>query len=261
MAIPEYDNAAKWAVFFRSLPMRQKIILGVIVVLILGIFLYFWLGPMRTLRNENEQLKNNLSEAQKEIITVRDKKDELHRENLHLQELIDPIRKKAELLYPEMETAAAIAKLSEDLQNVRSLATRDVYKPLIKEQRDRLVIALKDFLSAHSTLTLTVSIIVQQGNSPRVKVANDLKNYLEEAGCNVKLNPVMSFYSGIPPDISIEMNPEDLGLAQGFAQIVGTLFINKQFAGIKREKFERGHIEITINGDPLFAESGIVTFR
>ncbi len=261
MAIPEYDNAAKWAAFFRSLPVRQKIIISIIVALILGIFLYFWLGPMRTLRNENAQLKTDLSEAQKVIVTIRDKKDELHRENLHLQELIDPIKKKAELLYPEMETAAAIAKLSEDLQNVRSLATRDVYKPLIKEQRDRLVIALKDLLSAHSTMNLTASIIVQQGNSPRVKVANDLKNYLEEAGWNVKLNPVMSFYSGIPPDISIEMNPNDLRLAQGFAQIVGTLFINKQFAGIKKEKFERGHLEITINGDPLFAESGIVTFR
>ena len=61
MAIPEYDNAAKWVAFFRSLPMRQRIILGVIVVLILGIFLYFWLGPMRTLRNENEYLKTLLS--------------------------------------------------------------------------------------------------------------------------------------------------------------------------------------------------------
>jgi cell division protein FtsB len=94
MAIPEYDSAAKWAAFFRSLPRRQKIIFGVIVVLILGIFLYFWFGPMRTLRNENAQLKTNLSDAQKEIVTARDKKDELHRENLHLQELIDPIRKK-----------------------------------------------------------------------------------------------------------------------------------------------------------------------
>jgi hypothetical protein len=108
---------------------------------------------------------------------------------------------------------------------------------------------------------LNVSIVVQQGNSPRVKVANDLKEYLREAGWNVKLNPVMSFYSGISPDISIEMNPDDLILAQGFAQIVGALFINKRFAGIKREKFERGHIKITINGDPLFAESGVVTFR
>lgn len=261
MAIPEYDNAAKWIAFFRSLPRWQKTISIVIVALILGILFYVWLVPMRTLRNENAQLKSDLSEAQKEIVTIRDKKDELHRENLHLQELIDPIRKKAELLYPEMETVAAIAKLSEDLQNVRSLATRDVYKPLIKEQRDRLVIALKDLLSAHSTLKVSVSIVVQQGNSPRVKVASDLKDFLEEAGWNAKLNPVMSFYNGIPPDISIEMNPDDLGLAQGFAQIVGTLFINKQFAGIKREKYERGHIEITINGDPLFAESGVVTFR
>jgi hypothetical protein len=71
----------------------------------------------------------------------------------------------------------------------------------------------------------------------------------------------MSLYSGTPPDISIEMHPDDMKLAQEFAGIVGTLFINKQFAGIKRNQFSRGHLEITINGDPLFAESGIVTFR
>lgn len=61
MAIPDFDNAAKWVAFFCRRPKWQKIIL--FVILVLGIFLYFWLGPMRTPQNENVQLKKDLSEA------------------------------------------------------------------------------------------------------------------------------------------------------------------------------------------------------
>jgi hypothetical protein len=261
MSIPEYDNAAKWATFFRRLPFWLKALLGMAVIVAVAIFLYARFGPIRELQRENLSLKNGLSQAQSEISSLRDKKDELHRENLHLKELIDPIKKKAELIYPEMEAAAAIAKLAENLQNVRSLATRDVYKPLAQDNKDMMIAALKELQTLHSALPVSVSILVDQGSVPRSRVANDLKQYLQEAGWDVKLSTVMTFYSGTPLDISIKNHPDDMKLAQEFTGIVGRLFINKQFAGIKRDKFSRGHLEIKINGDPLFAESGIVTFR
>jgi hypothetical protein len=71
----------------------------------------------------------------------------------------------------------------------------------------------------------------------------------------------MLFYKGMPPDISIELHPEDISLVDQLSSIIGTFFINKRFTGIKKHDFSRGHVEITINGDPLFTESGIVTFR
>jgi predicted RNase H-like nuclease (RuvC/YqgF family) len=175
MSIPEYDNAAKWAAFFRRLPFCLKALLGMALIVAVAIFLYARFGPIGELQRENLSLKNNLSQAQSEISSLRDKKDELHRENLHLKELIDPIKKKAELLYPEMETATAIAKLAEDLQNVRLLATRDVYKPLAQDQKDKMIAALKELQMLHSGLPVSVSIVAQQGSSPRARVANDFK--------------------------------------------------------------------------------------
>ena len=261
MSIPEYDNISKWAAFFRRLPFWLKTITVVALIAVVTIYLYSRFGPARAFQKDNARLKASLSQSQAEVAALRDKKDELHRENLHLKELIDPIQKKAELLYPELETAAAIAKLAEDVQDVRSLATRDVYKPLAEDKQQEMVAALRALQAQGSFPNLSVTVVVQQGSSSRARVASDLKKYLQDAGWNAEMKSVMSFYSGTPPDISIKMHPEDIPITQQLAGIVGTLFINRQFAGIKREKFERGHIEITINGDPLFSDSGIVTFR
>ncbi len=196
------------------------------------------------------------------IDSLTDRKNELHRENLHLKEMIDPIRKKAELLYPEFETAVAISKLARDIENVRSLATRDVYKPLASDQKKKLIEMLRTLRLQYAPFDLSVTIKLQQGSASRAKVANDLKLYLEEAGFITSFTVVMSFFTGgIPPDISIERHPEDIQLAQQLVDVVGTLFINKRFSGKLRDDISRRHLEIYINGDPLFTESGVVSFR
>jgi hypothetical protein len=261
MPIPEYENIAKWLAFFRRLPVWLKTLAIATVVITGGIILYDRFGPIRELRKENQNLMNDLSQAQTEIGTLRDKKNELYLENLHLKELIDPIQKRAELLYPELESAAAIAKLTDDLQNVRSLATQDVYKPLAEDHKDKMIAALRVLHARYSTQTPSVTIVVQQGSSARSKVANDLNQYLREAGWKSEVKSAMLFYKGMPPDISIELHPEDISLVDQLSSIIGTFFINKRFTGIKKHDFSRGHVEITINGDPLFTESGIVTFR
>ena len=52
-----------------------------------------------------------------------------------------------------------------------------------------------------------------------------------------------------------------LQLLQDLATVIGQGYINKQFNGKKNEKFGKEEIVIEINGDPLFSEAGIVTFR
>ncbi len=261
MPLPEYDNAAKWGNWLRGLPWWIKVLLGIAVTASTTFFIYERFGPVRALQKENQRLLSEFKQSESDVVALRDRKDELHRENLHLRELIDPIQKKAELLYPELETVAAIARLAEDLQDVRSLATRDVYKPLAQDQKDRMVAALREIRSQSATTNMNVTVTVQQGSSSRARVADDLIRYLNEAGWKAEINSIMAFYSGTPADISITMHPDDMTIAQQFAQIIGGVFINKQFAGHKIDNSARGHLEITINGDPLFSDSGVVTFR
>lgn len=245
----------------RRLPFWVKTIVVAALVAFGAVYLYSRFGPIRELRRKNERLEGSLVQAQAETTTLRDRKDELHRENLHLKELIDPIQKKAELLYPELETAAAIAKLAVDLQDVRSLATRDVYKPLSPALKDRMIAALRSLQLQNAGQDLSVGITVQPGSSTRDRVARDLSRYLQDAGWKVELQFALRLYTGTAPDVSIEMHPDDTPLAQQLAGVVGSLFINQQFAGIRRENISRGHLEIAVNGDPLFSETGMVTFR
>lgn len=261
MGLPEYDNVSKWAAFFRRLPFWLKAAIILCVVVVLSIWLYAKFGPIQELKQDKADLETSLARAKSEISDLRDRKNELHRENLHLKEIFNPVQRKAEQLYPELETAAAIAKLAEDLETVRSIATRDVYKPLVAQQKTKFIGSLQTLLSRYPSFAPTVTIIYQQGSSSRIKVAHDFKKYLEEAGFKAEVSSVMAFYKGIPPDMAIKFHPDDTEFVKRFAMVVVTFYINEGFQGSTRDKFTRGCFEITINGDPLFTELGVVKFR
>ena len=260
MVVPEYDNLAKWATFFNKMPFWLKACVVILVISVVSIWAYIQLGPIRQLQSDNAQLKNDVAAAERRADDLKDKKDELHRENLYYKNLIAPLQKKAEELYPELESATALAKLAKDIETVRSLATRDVYKPLGKTLSDALVQHLTQIRELYTNPPKLV-IAVEQGNSTRMRVGSDLKSFLDRAGFITELRPQQTFRKSSPPDVSITFNPINLQLVQKLADVIGQSFINKQFSGTKNEKFGKEEIVIAINGDPLFSEEGIVTFR
>jgi len=260
MSLSEYDNLAKWATLFRRMPFWLKACVVILVISIVSIWAYIQFGPFRQLQSENTRLKNEIAVVERRANDLKDKKDELHRENLYYKNLVAPLQKKAEELYPELESAAALAKLARDLETVRSLATRDVYKPLSQAQRDALVQNLIQIRERYTNPPKLV-IAVEQGNSSRMRVGTDLKSFLDSAGFTTGQRPQQTFRTGAPPDVRITFNPANLQLVQELATVIGQGYINKQFSGKKNEKFGKEEIEIEINGDPLFSEAGIVTFR
>ena len=275
MSIFDYDNVSKYLAWYSRLPRWLKVILPITLALI--IFLYMKFVPVRKLENENDGLTSSLTEtkselskveselsrAESEISNLRDRKDELHRENLHLKEINDAIQKTAEQLHPELDTVTAIAKLAEDLEIVRSLATRDVFKPLVAQKKKELISKLKELLARHNSFSHTVTICCEQGNSSRAKIARDLRQYLEEAGFKVTSVSRTTYFSGggVPPNISIKIHPDDKEFAQKFINVVSPLYIDEIFQGSILKKISRGCFEIEIYGDPLFTEQGVVKFR
>lgn len=261
MSLPEYDNASKWLALFRRLPSRLKVIIIFCVVAVLSIWLYAKYVAIQELKKDNADLNQKLAQANSEISTLRDRKDELHRENLHLKEINDAIQKTAEQLHPELDTVAAIAKLAEDLETVLSLATRDVYKPLVAQKKKELISKLKELLAQHTSFTHTVTISYQQVISSHAKVVDDLKQYLEEAGFEVEIGNIMSGYRRNPPNLSIKFHPDDEEFVRLFAAALNPLYIDEKFQGIPQEKINRGCLEVVINGHPVFTELGVVKFR
>lgn len=244
--------------FYQKASVQVAIVSAICLIIVTVITI---LHQRSQLKTDNIDLNKQIRKLETELAQDRDAKAVLHRENLHLKKMIDPVKRKAEILYPELETAAAIAKLAEDLQEVRSLATRDVYRPLSQDRKLRLISGLRSIREHNTEFPLSVTIVVQQGSSARAKVATDLMRYMQDAGVTVKKQSAMVFSSGTLHDLSIKMNPKDIPVAKQFANVIATLFINKQFSGVKKDKFVRGQIEIQICGDPLFTDTGVVTFK
>ena len=261
MSMMEYDNAAKWLSFFRRLPVILKSCLGVVAIVVVSIWTYVQFGPMRKLSAENESLLGKLDTAKTELTVMTDRKNELYAETLYLKGILNPIQEKATLLYPELESAAAVARLAGDLQNVRALATREDYKPLPDGMRTSLVGALRSLRSQNPSALTNITVTVLMGSSVRERVANDLAQYLCAAGYRAHVASIMTAYSAERPDIAIYFNPGDVDVVGRLTSIIGTLFINEQFVGVKKNRGVKGDITIAIDGDPVFADSGIVTFK
>lgn len=242
MSLTNYDNMKSWAKFWSKLPLWLKGASVIVTIIVLSFFFVHYQG----LRQKNSDLKDEIAKLQNE--------------NRHLETMTGPIQEITKRLYPNMETVAAIAKLSEDIENVRSLATRDVHKPLAKDRQEKLIAGLKALRQEYSTISPSVKIHVQIGSSVRGYVGADLKKYLHQAGWSVDLHhPMLHPYGGT--SMVVRFHPEDEQFLRAFDKIIDPLFIKALFDVYKAEEFNRGHLEITIIGDPLFNDSGVVTFK
>lgn len=260
MTVTDFDNVAKWGRFIQSLPRWQKVLALMILAGVIFAWIYILLGPLRTAQREQARLDEELKQSTSQLASVRDEKATIHRELLSCKEILDPIQKKAVLLYPELENAAALAKLAQDLDDVRSLATRDTYRPLAPQIKERVIQQLRKLRTELGT-NVTVEVAVENGSASRQRVAQALVDVLAESGIVVKgPSGVMSFFNGAPANMSVELNPDDLDTANRFAGPIG-LYINQQMTGINRPKQERGVLKIHIIGDPLFSPEGVVTFK
>lgn len=252
MGFFDFENLRKLGQWFANLRFGYKVVVIVLVVGIAVVWLYFEYGPVRKLEAENKSLREKIRD-------LRSRNAELHRENLHYRELLDPIRQKAEQLYPALDTDAALAKLVEEVRAVRELATRDTYKPLSLGVRKRIISELGNILRSYSGVSARVKITFDLGSSLRLKVAKELRGIFKEAGYVLDgnmtgaLNPHSS-------NVLILFNPEDSEVADSIAKAVYA-FMNVRFSGVQQEERPRGSFEIIIAGDPLFSPDGVVTFR
>ncbi|MEN6574936.1 MAG: hypothetical protein ABFD90_01240, partial [Phycisphaerales bacterium] len=214
----------------------------------------------RWIRHSAVVLKTDKDSLVQELDRVRAREAELHRENLHQKALLDPIRRKSEQLYPSLETDAAVAKLAEDINEVRELATRDLYRPLATHICERAIADLRAFREQHLEMNLSVSVVPEQGSHLRILVAEELTSLFKQAGINASAGkPVLTFTNEYSP-IRITMNPEDVTLAQEIVRTIAN-FVHAKFSGNKNEDCRRGAFTIRIAGDPLFSPDGVVTFK
>jgi len=274
------ENFRKCRQWFAELHFWYKVVVVFLIAGIVFVWLYFKYGPVRRLEAENESLRGEIVdlrasneslrgeivEFRSSIESLRGKIVELglsnaepYQENLHCEELLDPIRRKAEQLYPALETDAAVAKLAEDLKTVREPPTGDMYRPLSPDVRERTISELAKIPREYRGASPRVKITLDAGSLTRLKVAEDLYGILKETGYTLDGELTISLNQH-SPGVLILFNPEDSGVAYR----IGTGmygFIDNPFSSLEQVERPRTTFEIIIAGDPLFSEDGIVTFR
>jgi hypothetical protein len=260
MGIPDYDQVAKWYQLYRRLPGWGKVVVIGLGVVTLCAAMYVFYVKYDGLRSENTELRNAREQKDAEINRLNLEKAELHRENLHYKELLDPIQRKAGQLYPELEVDAALAKLTQDIETVRQLAVRDIYRPLSKGIRDSIISGLQAIQKRHSSLEVSISVQPVKGSNTLHSVAKELGDILENAGFNVEVaEPAIMMTSWHEP-VMILINSEDKGFVQELHDVLKR-FVNTKFAASPGQNFERGRLKFIIAGDPLFSPDGVVTFK
>lgn len=266
--LPNYDNTQKWLTAIRR-NRRRFLKIGIPTLLILGAVWYFYhYLPIKKLNSElaqtnaaSKQKDDRIATQKDDLSALRHQVEILTTSNATYQILYDPVRKIAQELHPELELSAAISKLSDDLKEVRSLATRDVFQPLADPARSELVNSLKMLQGWYGTNQISVEFTIENGNKNRRLFTEEWVSIVNDGGLKAAITSSgTSFFSGTPPDVSMNFNPNDMQMAQTFAKLIQPL-VNTKFAGAINSVSTKGVIQINVVGEPLFLPNGSVIFR
>jgi len=202
---------------------------------------------------------SEIREATKTIGDLRYENGSLRTSNSTYEVILDPVRKVAHELHPEMEMAAAVGRLADDLQQVRSLATKDLFRPLDQNSRSNLVAALRQVQTAYGTNQIRVTFTVGTGKTARL-LADEWVSILNEAGLSAYCGTFRNMFSTPPPpDVLLRYVAEERSLAETFARAMQGLVLCRFNASPGLSG--KGVLAVEVNGEPLFLPNGRVVFK
>lgn len=254
-----YDELMKWRWGVATWRSRFKIILG-IFILGTAYSLFSKLTIIPHLEKENALLNKHIQERDVEIASLRHENQKLYANNLHLQEMTAPFVRKAQEAYPELELAAAMVKLSKDLDDVRQLAERDVFRPFSQDLRHKVANNLKSISGTYPTLQLKVIIRGREGDTNRQLFAGELLKLFQSAGIPAEIGPFSTPF-GMQEPLTLYYNPESQALAEAFMNALAPVFISTPIRSQKRDSQRLGELELYLNGTPEFGSDGSARLR
>jgi hypothetical protein len=160
-----------------------------LVIIAIALSCYLFGKDYLPYRRENEQLRHanaehlkTIAEKDGTVSTLRHENENLLSINNRLQIMLNPIERKAKEIYPELESAAAVAKLAANLEEIRNLATRTTFKPLSSDLKGRLFDSLTRVQKTHPTNAITFEVHYLSGSNARSSVAKEFTDILGESG-------------------------------------------------------------------------------
>ena len=227
-----------------------------------GIFSTFgWFrrgSKIEVLTSENKKKNEIIIEKENDLAQLRHENDKLHRENLHLQEMLNPVKEFIEEFYPNLDITKGLIKLRADLEDFKSIISPEIYHYISSDIELEVVQNLKKLQSLTKDEIISFVVVYQNGCRYTEKIANDIKDLLREGGFKVEhVRPEMRMYSKSPPYIDIECTESNFEflkrLIHSFKPYLPIKSIKINMS--QKQKLEE-HISIFIGKDPQFNENG-----
>ena len=229
-------------------------------------------AQVETLQGLKQSAETARADAAARAQAAQRDRDEMKLKLVSLETAVKPIVAVATARYPQLESADALTRLADEVQSLqqrseafedrtRELASRDTFRTLSPSIRDNVVRSLRAALASLDSRVFSIEIQVETGHTGRQRMAlrSSVRVSSKAQELRWKNSPEVTLSKGALPAVAIESNPADENIARALASALNP-FLHATFAGQKKENRQRGHLSIALNGEPMFAEDGSVTF-
>ena len=184
-----------------------------------------------------------------------------------LRKVLTPFVKIASKNYPELDTTSALFRLANELESVKEIATKDVFKPFSSTQKEAIKKKLIS-ISKKYTKKPIIKFFIQQGTSNNDKVIKELSLLLNNGGFKTEIQIGLFPRSDISKSWEIHLLSKD---GQMIIEILEAIksYIDPNYGIAQRDlkewieaqgKFPDGEVDIFIYGSPNFKNNGQITY-
>ncbi|MDE3056646.1 MAG: hypothetical protein KGJ59_01635 [Bacteroidota bacterium] len=193
-------------------------------------------------------------------------------ELIDLKNSLSPFQKLASSKFPKDPPELALSKLAKGMaslqmrtsrleQSTAAISTQDVFRPISSQIRNQVLNSLRALKSQFANRLKEVSLYCENGSRARQLFTQQLMDLMKSAGLPVQgVTSGTSFFSGTPPPIQMELNNNDLDMAESLAKVLSPI-LKTQFSGIKNDKNPKNQISISVFGTPIFSGDGSTEIR
>jgi len=242
--------------FYRELSKKEKILIGIILVLLLFISLKDSVLEKKTLGFGRE-----ISLMDQEIKSLSDELLVANTKNIDMAKELEPFKELAKREHPDLELQAGLSRLIDDFGLSKKIVSQYEYIPLTEETRGQIISRLKKLSREFSKKRVHIEVTCELWVSSEVKaLAEEIVSMLSGAGLNASGPLLMTVYEPQMPvhPLAWSYNNDQKKTFEQFHLALQSL-ISPSAKHIENKNQPPGKIKMHFAGQVRFDPSGVAT--
>lgn len=202
-----------------------------------------------------------VSRLRHEAETLRQDNAQLRQALLSTKNALALFERKANELYPDLNTPEAMARLVSELEEMSRLSLRTVFRSLNADLHRELVSRLRGVGERYQGLSPTVLVKFQQGDGNLDRVANELVKLLELTGIEADMTPTTATSTDRQlASVVLICQRDTVPFAEGLMKALTPLF-STPMTGQIQHGMPTGKLHLQFYGTPQFLRNGTIRFE